>query len=375
MTTPAAAPAQTEAPQVEAAEEHQVDEAGILADVFPELAQDDEPEQAETKPKPAKAQSSTQTKDEPEDDDAEEPDAEQVDPLKLIGSDELFSDKALSTKQGIAKARETLVSARKAARELHQTANDAHVRAKRHEQIAHKRAADATRSLKAAQALEARVTADLDTAFNSGDAGAVREALSRLTKRDASKLYEQWTEVEIGKRKAPQRDPALDEIKSELQSLKQQKEAEREAAQRQELNQRRVAWLEGLDRDIGANQAEYRAIHHMLQTGPAAVRELVEYADNKAREMLQELGHWPRNAELLQRIESEIRPLVKLPKVAPTQPAPSGKPGRLPGRSVSPSLGSQRSFPKSLDEMTQEEREEKMAEDAEEILGGLGLLG
>lgn len=370
----AAAPAAVQQP--EAPQEAEVDEASIVADIFPELADNDAPPPQKAKQPATQADDDDEQVDEPE---AEEQAEEQSDPFSLLRLDSLFDEKTLSTRQGIAKARETILTARKAARELHQTANDAHIVAKRHEQTARTKNQEANRAMKAAQALEARVQADIDTAFNSGDAEAVASALSRLTKRDAHKLYEQWTEVQIGKKKAEgQKDPRLDAVLEKLSKLETDKEAEKSERAKQATEQARVQWLQSLDNDIKADAESYRTIAYLL-TLDGKARELAEHADELAHGHLKATGKWPSNSQVLQHIENELRPLVRVPKQhpAPAQTNGNGQPKqatRLPGRGVSPTLGSQRSHAKTLDEMSQEEREEKMIEDADEILSGLGLL-
>jgi hypothetical protein len=370
----AAAVQPAEPQQTEAVEEaHEVDESSIVADIFPELANDEEPE------KPSKAKAKPAKQEEPEEDEAEdqieEPAAEeQTDPFSLLRLDALFDDKTLSTKQGIAKARDTVLQARKAARELHQTANDAHLRAKRHEQQAKARVSEANRAMRAAQALEARVQADIDTAFNSGDANAVADALSRLTKRDAHKLYEQWTEVQIGKKKAEGvKDPRLDKVLEELGELKKSKQTEEEQRQQAIVEQKRQKWLAGLDADVQANAETYRTVSYLL-TLPGKAAELAEHVDELARGHFKATGEWPSNAQILQHVENELRPLVRVPKRQDPAEKTGASTKRIPGRGVSPTLGAQRSHAKTLDEMTQEEREAKLAEDADEILSGLGLV-
>ncbi len=378
MNAAAAQPAEPQQPAAEAVEEqaHEVDEESIVADIFPELSNDDEHEAkpSKAKAKPAKQEEQDETEEDDAEEQTEEPEAEeQTDPFSLLRLDALFDDKTLSTKQGIAKARETVLQARKAARELHQTANDAHIRAKRHEQQAKARAVEATRSMRAAQALEARVQADIDTAFNSGDASAVADALSRLTKRDAHKLYEQWTEVQIGKKKAEGiKDPRLDTVVEKLSKLEQAKEDEKKREQEAAVQAKRQRWLAGLDADVQANAETYRTISYLL-TLPGKAAELAAHVDELARGHLEATGEWPSNAAILQHVENELRPLVRVPKRHAEPEKPSGA-KRIPGRGVSPTLGAQRSHAKTLDEMTQEEREEKLAEDADEILSGLGLV-
>lgn len=373
MTTAAVAnaqPAQVEEQQVEEG----ADDASIVADLFPEMREPEPQKSGKGKPAPTEAEADDDAEDDQGEQEAEA--EEQTDPFSLLRLDELFSEKALSTKQGIAKARETVMQARKAARELHHTANDAHVRAKRHEQAAKQRNNEANRAMRAAQALEARVQADIDTAFNSGDPEAVGSALGRLSKRDAAKLYEEWTSVLIGKKKADSapKDPRLDAVLEKLSKLEKSKEEEQTAAQQRQHAEAKTRWLGSLDRDVAANTEQYRTIAHLL-TLPGKPAELAEHVYELAQGHHEATGEWPSNAMLLQHVEKELRPIVRVPKAAPVaepQTAAKGS-GRLPGRSVSPTLGAQRSIAKGIDEMSQEEREEKMLEDADEILGGLGL--
>ncbi len=373
MSAAAVQPAEVQHPEVEQEEAHEVDEESIVADIFPELANDGEPP-VKSKAKPAKEAEEDEPEEDAEEQTEETEAEEQTDPFSLLRLDALFDDKTLSTKQGIAKARDTVLQARKAARELHQTANDAHLRAKRHEQQAKARVGEANRAMRAAQALEARVQADIDTAFNSGDASAVAEAMSRLTKRDAHKLYEQWTEVQIGKKKAEgAKDPRRDKVLEELGELKKSKQTEEEARQQEAIAHKRQQWLAGLDADVRANNETYRAVSYLLSL-PGKAAELAEHVDELARGHFRATGEWPSNAQILQHVENELRPIVRIPKQQAQEKSSGVTSKRLPGRGVSPPLGAQRPHAKTLDEMTQEEREEKLAEDADEILSGLGLV-
>lgn len=368
MTTAVTAPATAQPEQTEA--EHEVDTDAIVGDLFPELRAEGTEEPAKSKAKPANDDADEETE-EPE---AEQTEEAKTDPFSLLRLDELFSDKALNTKAGIAKARETILQGRKAAREMQLRAQDIEIKAKRREVQAKRDRVEANRAMRAAQAIEARVQADVDTAFNSGDAGAVRDAISRLTKRDASRIYEQWTEAELGKKKldnAP-KDPRLDTVLEKLAKLEKGKEEE-QTQQQQAQHARAVQnWLAGLDADVAKNADTYPTVAHLL-TLEGKPRELADHVYELATAHHKATGEWPSNAQILNHVEKQLKGLVRVPKKPATeQPQKNSK---LPGRGVNPALGSQRSVPKHIDEMTQEEREEKFNEDADEILGGLGLLG
>lgn len=358
-------------------EAFQPDEAAIVGDLFPDLAGNDGGEPAKTVPQPG-----TETEEEEgEDNDAAEakpetgePEAPK-DPFSLLRLNELFDEKALSTKQGLVKARETIMSAHKAAREYVQQANDRHIVAKRHEAKAKANLVESNRAVKAAQAIEARVVADLDTAMNSGNAEEVWSALSRITKRDATKLYEQMTEVQIGKKKADNtpKDPRVDTVLEKLTKLEKAKEEEREQQRRREQMAERVAWLETLDKDVNAGaETTYPTIAYVL-TLDGKAREMADHVYDLACGHQAETGEWPSNKMVLDYVEASLKPIVRVPKKAPVAAPKNGTSRALPGRGVSPTLGAQRSSGKSLNEMTQEEREAKFVEDAPEILAGLGI--
>lgn len=379
MTTAAATT--NEAPQAEETATNE-DAADILADVLPGYFGKSEPEQksAPKAKKPEKQEKAAAKKaPEPEQEETEETDVTETeeqadgeeateeteeeakgDPFSLLRLDELFSDKALGTKEGIAKARETILTARKAAREMHHEAHTEHMRAKRHETDARRYKDTAKSELANVRTLSDRVNRDIDTLHN-GTADEVMEALGRLTNRNGAEVYDQMTTavVQNGKQKPKSRDPEVERELAEIRAEKERIRTERQAAQR-------TQWLTELDREIASNGETYKAISHNLKNGKAA--ELVRWAEELARGHAQASGTWPSHAELLGHMENELRPY--LPPESPLKKKPATN-GSLPGRTLSPTRAAT-SAPRTLDGIADDPDE--LARQAPDILRDMGIF-
>lgn len=337
--TPAPAPTEAPAPAPEPAE-------ATLATVLAELkAPEPEPESAESAPEAT-------------------PEAEPAKPAPDAPKVDLFTDQALSTPEGMKRAKAEVLA----------------LRAK-HESAYHRVTQREAKFAKSVEAFKGE-KAEVQTLGNNLRAalGALRrgttdqriEALGQLTGQDGLKVFEQLT-LDLargGKKSEP--TPEVQELRAELAELKgyiQRSQADHEIKTRENFISRRKA-------EIAEAAGDAKLYPYLARLAPSRGREIAD----QIAEMMTEAhvaGKPISDAEALQALELEIArvtgPLASGPDLA-IGATPNGgqKPDKArstPGRSISPSLTTKVS---SVREMTESERLEDLGKDTD-YLRGLGL--
>lgn len=284
---------------------------------------------------------------------------------EAVTNDELFSDKALTTREGLAAARQAILDSRKAVREERRKAHDVFVRTSRREKRATEREERATARERAVIASEQRIGADLELMAN-GDASQALDALGRLMRRNGADAYQLLTENVLANGKKPQiqRDPLLLQLAENMQGL------QRHLVQSQEAQQR-DAWRSGVIREVQVAE-KYPALAQFFgEKGMGLIDHIdaafVDYYEKSGRQRTIPLE------ELLADYEKQLKPYLRqaAPVAATTTTVKNERRvPRLPGQS--PSTARTGTQIVQTREKTEDERFEELA-NTPNILRELGL--
>lgn len=282
--------------------------------------------------------------------------------------EDLFSEAALSTPEGIARAREHLQQERLARQEEARKSHERHLKLKRWE-IKSREERKAFRAEKEnILRLNQRLASDVE-ALRTGDANAALTALGRLAGVDGRKLFEQLSVHVATNGKAPKPSREVEELRSEIEALREERRLEQLQAQQRDakafIEQRKNEML-----SAASNAETYPALAHFVQTARAEIAETLIDLKEQAHQRGEPLS----DEEALTQLERQLKPHMP--------PSQGGKPvnpeagrdtsgqkatkpttvGAKPGTSLAPSLATSAPSTRAL---TEAERTQALANDPE----------
>lgn len=291
------------------------------------------------------------------------------------GDGDPFSEKALSTPEGIAKARELIVERE---RKTHET----YLRLQRREVRARQQAEELKRDKESVVAVSQRILSDVNI-LRTGSPKEVVEALGRITGRDGAKVFEELSlHVATNGKARKEAPPEVAELRAELERLKEEQRQELLRLQKEQYDRELQAAKDRLVR-IGQNETAYPTVAHFTKLRPAEVADYLIRIKTEAYESGSPITDEAAVARLEEELRLNLRANAPAPKqgAAPSaggeagldtsaaQPAKPGS-GGMPGQTLAPSLTTQGG---STREQTWEERRKRLANDPE-FIGQLGIL-
>ncbi len=288
----------------------------------------EDPKDAPAAEQPAKE--STEPEKEPEPPAVEaKPDDE---PLK----DELFTDEALSTKEGVQAARDGILKARTTAEELLRKNHATYLRLS-HQQQRFKKTKDETlRMRQEALAILQRNQADASSLTRTG-AREVLETLGRLTGRDGLKMLEamNMAVASDGKHTGA---PEVTELRKEIEDLKNTLIQEREQAKQAKQGQLQ-SFIQSRHNQLAEaaqNTQLYPRLASIAADDPQNVGSFVADVIVEAHNAGQKLT----DAQALQLVEKQLQEKLGPPPAAKAEPV-RGNGTEKPREAQSPPLGTQ----------------------------------
>jgi hypothetical protein len=283
--------------------------------------------------------------------------------------DDPFTDEALATPEGIARARD-------AVRELQRKHDRAYLKIQEREQKFGHKLANWKQERDQTLAFTQAVKADLNL-LRQGDAGQAIEALGRLTSKDPIKVLEeiQLNIARNGKRNEP--SPVEAELRSELAQLKGLIEQRAQDEQRAQQIAHEEAFVNLRRQEILTAAADSNVYPHLSRFAAAKAQEVFDHIVEMKTEA-QQRGEFLDDVTALQELDKELSqyapPPQQVKEAGLATSAPSGqKPVQQvrssPGRSLNPSLAQRTG---SVREKTDEDRLAELANDPD-FLRNLGL--
>jgi hypothetical protein len=302
----------------------ETDAGEVLAAVGVETPE--EPEKADTKPEPK-----TDPEPKPEPDPEPKPAAQEDDPLR----EELFTEEALSSKEGIEAAKEGITKARGAAEELLRKNHATYLRLSKQEKR-FKRTKDETLQIRQeAGALAQRNQADA-VSLTQGSAEQVLETLGRMTGRDGLKMLESMNMAVASDGKHKPSSDVL-ELRKEIETLKTTIEQEREQASKQQT----TTFIEARQNQLAkaAQNAElYPRLASIAADDPQNVGSFVADVIVEAFNNGQKIS----DAQALQLVEKQLQEKLGAPTpTAKAEPVRGNGAAAKPREAQSPPLGTQ----------------------------------
>lgn len=286
-----------------------------------------------------------------------------------VDDDALFSEEALSTPEGVAKAREALAAARKADAEERAKTSQVFLRMKKREEKAKAQYAEAQKMHEAAQALNQRLTTDM-SALQAGDARGIIDTLGRLTGRPGKQVFEELALAVATDGKGTPESKKLKELEDRyerrVRELEERWEAkEREAKEREDwaaLERRKAELVQ-----LGSDATKFPAVSHFVGLGKQ--KEIAETLTEYKIKAFEE-GSPISDEEAVKLLEDELKPHLPAPPpapgggtgsphAAPQQRKPAS--GGLPGQTLAPSLTTEPGGSKR--ELTDEEHRQALIND------------
>ncbi len=277
---------------------------------------------------------------------------------------ELFADEALSTPEGIQKARQAL-------QDRHRFTTQAYVKLKARDKKSRDLQANVQRIEKNSLMLHERQQAELEL-LTGGDANQRLDALGRLFRMPGIDAYELLSEGVLGiRKKGPKNE--TEAVKRELEELrnglkqKEQREAEERANHAILLAESRIATL--------AQTEQFPSVAFFAKQSRDQLNEVVRQVKQQC------LDHWNEQVRqgvqpqpldhsvALGQLEQLLKPHAAQTGVTPEAgraPSRNPKPGPT-GRTISPTRASTASSRRSLDDMTDEERRADLARDTDAL--------
>lgn len=295
----------------------------------------------------------------------EQPQEEAAPPAQT--DEDPFSEAALSTPEGIARAREVIAQERSALQEEQRKFSQIHARMKKRELRAKEERAALQREREAVQALNQRLTADV-SALQNGDARGIVETLGRLAGRSGKELFEEIALAVATDGKGTKESNQLRELERRYEERVRQLEQrlEQEAAKReQEAAKREVERIKAEMMQLASDSAKYPAVAHYAAIRRSAVEDELTAIKMEAFDQGLPLSH----EEAIQKLEDMLKPHLPPtagagggtgnPHSAPAQKKPVS--GGLPGQTLAPSLTTQPVSAKR--ELTDEEHRKALEQD------------
>lgn len=297
-----------------------------------------------------------------------------TDPIELLRDESIFDAKALANQPGIGKARSALLAARKALRDAVQNQSSKHVEMREREARIKNDTSELNRAVKAFEAVQSRLNADIDILFN-GQPHEVFETLGRLTRRSGADAYEALTRAALGAKKANEGKAQLDpETKAKLAKLDEMearlKKYEESEGQRSAAEQEAVAreqWVNTVAQHYQADPDDLPNIKHFVDAGHA--KEVMIDIDAINTELWEAAGRPARGIPIGVLLNEVDKRYSKLPRETQAEAKPAKKNGRLPGAGLSPARAATSGGAR---ELTERERDEELAKDTD-YLRGLGF--
>lgn len=313
------------------------------------------------------AEESAAATEEPSETQEEQPQEEAAPPAQP--DEDPFSEAALSTPEGIARAREVIAQERSALQEEQRKFSQIHARMKKRELRAKEEHAALQREREAVQALNQRLTSDLN-ALRSGDARGIIDTLGRLAGRPGKELFEEIALAVATDGKGTPESRKLKELEERyerrVKELEDRWEQERRAQQERETQaaiERRKQELV----QLGSDASRFPAVAYFVGLGKQ--KEVAETLTEYKMRAFDE-GSPISDEEAVQLLESELKPHMPAPSPAPgggtgnPHSAPAQKKpvsGGLPGQTLAPSLTTQPVSAKR--ELTDEEHRKALEQD------------
>lgn len=286
-----------------------------------------------------------------------------------VDDDALFSEEALSTPEGVAKAREALAAARRAHAEERAKTSQVFLRMKKREEKAKAQYAEAQKMHEAAQALNQRLATDM-SALQAGDARGIIDTLGRLTGRPGKQVFEELALAVATDGKGTPESKKLKELEERyerrVKELEDRWEQEKRAQQEREtqaaIKRRKQELVQ-----LGSDASRFPAVAHFVGLGKQ--KEIAETLTEYKMKAFEE-GLPISDEEAVKLLEDELKPHLPAPPpapgggtgsphAAPQQRKPAS--GGLPGQTLAPSLTTEPGGSKR--ELTDEEHRQALIND------------
>lgn len=286
-----------------------------------------------------------------------------------VDDDALFSEEALSTPEGVAKAREALAAARRAHAEERAKTSHVFLRMKKREEKAKEKYAEAQKMHEAAQALNQRLATDM-SALQAGDARGIIDTLGRLTGRPGKQVVEELALAIATDGKGTPESKKLKELEERyerrVRELEERWEQEKRAQQEREtqaaIKRRKQELVQ-----LGSDASRFPAVAHFVGLGKQ--KEIAETLTEYKMKAFEE-GLPISDEEAVKLLEDELKPHLPAPPpapgggtgsphAAPQQRKPAS--GGLPGQTLAPSLTTEPGGSKR--ELTDEEHRQALIND------------
>jgi hypothetical protein len=277
---------------------------------------------------------------------------------------DLFTDDALNTPEGIAKARQAI-------KDRDKFTGKAYVKLKARDRKSAETKAHVERLNANALMLHQRQQADVEV-MRSGDANQRLDALGRLFHMPGIDAYELLSEGVLGVRKKGPKNET-EAVKRELEELrnglkqKEQREAEERANHQILLAESRIATLAQTDAFPSVAHFAKQSRGQLNEIVNQVKRACIDHWDDQVRRGVQPipLDH----SAALGQLEQLLKPHAAQTGVNPDAGRePSRNPKPVPtGRTVSPARASPASSRRSLDDMSDEERRADLARDTDAL--------
>lgn len=290
-------------------------------------------------------------------------------PTEALDDDALFSEEALSTPEGVAKAREAITAARKAHAEERAKTSHVFLRMKKREEKAKAQYAEAQKMHEAAQALNQRLATDM-SALQAGDARGIIDTLGRLTGRPGKQVFEELALAVATDGKGTPESKKLKELEDRyerrVRELEERWEQEKRAQQEREtqaaIKRRKQELVQ-----LGSDASRFPAVAHFVGLGKQ--KEIAETLTEYKMKAFEE-GLPISDEEAVKLLEDELKPHLPAPPPAPgggtgsphaatKQRKPAS--GGLPGQTLAPSLTTEPGGSKR--ELTDEEHRQALIND------------
>lgn len=286
-----------------------------------------------------------------------------------VDDDALFSEEALSTPEGVAKARDALTAARRAHAEERAKTSQVFLRMKKREEKAKAQYAEAQKMHEAAQALNQRLATDM-SALQAGDARGIIDTLGRLTGRPGKQVFEELALAVATDGKGTPESKKLKELEERyerrVRELEERWEQEKRAQQEREtqaaIKRRKQELVQ-----LGSDASRFPAVAHFVGLGKQ--KEIAETLTEYKMKAFEE-GLPISDEEAVKLLEDELKPHLPAPPpapgggtgsphAAPQQRKPAS--GGLPGQTLAPSLTTEPGGSKR--ELTDEEHRQALIND------------
>lgn len=290
--------------------------------------------------------------------------------------EDLFSEEALATPEGVKRAAEHLRQEKAKTSEVFLRMRKREQKAKAEYAEFQRQKAETQQEKEAFAAFNQRIAAEI-AELKSGNPKAILDTLGRMSGQDGRKLFEDIAMAIATNGKMPKPSKEVEELRAEIQALKEERERERELALKLKEQEEAKAKIEQRKAELvqlGSDKARFPAVAHFIEVGQK--KEVAEYLSELKIEAFEQ-GSPLSDEEAVQKLERLLKPHLPAPPVneggtGNPHPAQQGKPGAggLPGQTVTSRLAAESSG--STRELTEEEYRRALEQD-EEFWSSLGL--